>query len=109
MITKPTLSPSDESSPIDPLLALSKFFIEQQPTLFNHSCAVDSAIQMLYGLAKDYVLDGKEYHDNFTETKDEVCDTHIKQLEQAQAPSIIQKVLEIMIPASINEVPSTSE
>ncbi|ORE06062.1 hypothetical protein BCV72DRAFT_329600 [Rhizopus microsporus var. microsporus] len=40
---------------------------------------------MLYGLAKDYVLQGKEHQDNFADAIDVICDTHIKQLEQARA------------------------
>lgn len=40
---------------------------------------------MLYGLAKDYTLQGKERQDNFADVIDVICDTHIKQLKQAHA------------------------
>lgn len=84
VIAKHTLNSFDETS-MEPLLALAQFFIEQQPTLFEHTCAANATIQMLYGLAKDHILQGKEYQHNFVDAMDVICDTHIRKLEQARA------------------------
>lgn len=53
--------------------------------MFGYTCAANTTIKMLYGLAKDYTLQGKERQDNFADVIDVICDTHIKQLKQAHA------------------------
>lgn len=77
MITKQTLNITDGTS-MELLLALEQFFIEQQPSLFGYTCAANMTIKMLYGLATDYVLQGKEHRDSFADAIDVICDTHIK-------------------------------
>ncbi|RCH80405.1 hypothetical protein CU097_003996, partial [Rhizopus azygosporus] len=69
MITKQTLNITDGTS-MELLLALEQFFIEQQPSLFGYTCAANMTIKMLYGLATDYVLQGKEHRDSFADAID---------------------------------------
>ncbi|KAL4213455.1 hypothetical protein AB4K20DRAFT_2006086 [Rhizopus microsporus] len=75
MVIKQTLNVTNETS-MEPLLTIA---------LFGYTCAANTTIKMLYGLAKDYTLQGKERQDNFADVIDVICDTHIKQLKQAHA------------------------
>ncbi|CEI91595.1 hypothetical protein RMCBS344292_05879 [Rhizopus microsporus] len=100
MITKQMLNVTDETS-MELLLALAQFFIEQQPSLFGYTSAANTTIKMLYGLAKDYVLQGKEHRDNFADVIDVICDTHIKQLKQVRAvvndPKKCVKTIDLLV------------
>ncbi|PHZ10610.1 uncharacterized protein RHIMIDRAFT_32092 [Rhizopus microsporus ATCC 52813] len=67
------------------LLVLAQFFIKRQSILLEHTCAVNAGTKMLYGLAKDHVLQGKKHQHSFADTMVVIYVIHIKQLEQACA------------------------
>ncbi|KAI9466403.1 hypothetical protein BDB00DRAFT_878519 [Zychaea mexicana] len=74
-----------ETSTLNPLLALSRFLIEQQASLFAHTQPSDPTIKHLYQLAMNEHVSAVEYKSNYTNNLETICTSNIKLLERSKA------------------------
>ncbi|KAI9026508.1 hypothetical protein CLU79DRAFT_50169 [Phycomyces nitens] len=73
---------------LDPLLALSRFLIEQQASLFAHTHPSDPTIKHLYHLAMMEHISALQFESNYTNNLHTICSTNIKLLERIKAKLI---------------------
>lgn len=84
LISKETTSSFDSDAPLDPLLALSLFFIEQQPSLYSHTHHKDPTIIALYKIAHSLMDSGLSIESNFTSTVTNICSTNERLFQKLQ-------------------------
>lgn len=70
---------------MDPLLALSRFLIEQQASLFAHTHPSDPNIKHLYHLAMMEHVSASKFESNYASNLHTICSTNIKLFEQRKA------------------------
>ncbi|KAI8373103.1 uncharacterized protein BYT42DRAFT_500690, partial [Radiomyces spectabilis] len=73
------------TSTLDPLLALSRFLIEQQASLFAHTHPSDPTVKHLYHLAMMEHGCALQFEANYANNLHTVCSTNIKLLERSKA------------------------
>lgn len=84
IISKETISDFDPDEAADPLLALSLFFTEQQPSLYTHSRHKDPTIIALYKLAHSLMDSNLHIESNFTATVTNICSTNERLFHKLQ-------------------------
>ncbi|KAI7882373.1 hypothetical protein K492DRAFT_119540, partial [Lichtheimia hyalospora FSU 10163] len=84
LISKETTHNLDSDTPLNPLLALSFFFTEQQPALYNHSHPKDPTIVALYKIAFSLMDSGLTIESNFTYTLNNICSTNQRLFQKLQ-------------------------
>ncbi|KAG1136294.1 hypothetical protein G6F37_012281 [Rhizopus arrhizus] len=72
------------TSALDPLLALSRFLIEQQMSLFAHTHPSDPTIKHLYHLAMIEHVSAFQFESNYAKNLHTICSTNIKLLERSE-------------------------
>ncbi|KAG0162088.1 hypothetical protein DFQ30_003871, partial [Apophysomyces sp. BC1015] len=88
IISKETIPDNDyHSCPMNPLLGLSLFLLEQQPSLHRHTYSEDPTVILLYQIAFAELYPQETYQQNFQSAVETVCSTN-KRLFQ----SILEKV-----------------
>lgn len=73
------------TSMLDPVLALSRFLIEQQTSLFAHTHPSDPTIKHLYHLAMIEHVSALQFESNYAKNLHTICSTNIKLLERSKA------------------------
>lgn len=72
LVSKETLSREEPALPLNPLLALSTFLLEQQPSARHHSYCEDPTIKRLYETAFNLVYTPEAYRQNVQHTVDAI-------------------------------------
>ncbi|KAI9470506.1 MAG: hypothetical protein EXX96DRAFT_584566 [Benjaminiella poitrasii] len=85
LVSKLTLSSKEPTTSMSPLLALSRFLIEQSPTLYGHSQPNNPTIRMLYRLAKECLEQETEKDQCLTDVVDVICSNNEKLLHKIEA------------------------
>ncbi|KAG1409099.1 hypothetical protein G6F60_000939 [Rhizopus arrhizus] len=73
------------TSMLDTVLALSRFLIEQQTSLFAHTHPSDPTIKHLYHLAMIEHVSALQFESNYAKNLHTICSTNIKLLERSKA------------------------
>ncbi|KAL0095428.1 hypothetical protein J3Q64DRAFT_1713059 [Phycomyces blakesleeanus] len=75
------------TNPLNPLLGLSLFLLEQQPSLHRHTYSEDPTIILLYQIAFAQLYPQETYQQNFQSAVETICSTNKRLFE-----SILDKV-----------------
>ncbi|SAM03685.1 hypothetical protein [Absidia glauca] len=116
LVSKETLSFAPENE-MTPLLALTKFLLEQSPSLYGHSTPEDPTILMLYSIAKTCCNVKTNSEEQLVDVVNVVCgnnekllrraDASLKNIQGCQQTSLVDQAFELRsggIPDSPNTV-----
>ncbi|KAG1467705.1 hypothetical protein G6F56_004257 [Rhizopus delemar] len=83
LLSKETIGDQNCDTTMNPLLALSLFLIEQQPSLYLHTCPYDPTIMQLYQIAFSLVSPDHTYEENYVKSAETICNTNEKLFKRA--------------------------
>jgi hypothetical protein len=83
LVSKETIRGQDSGSPLSPIMALSLFLAEQQPSLYLHTHPHDPTIIQLYETAFALVCHDQVFEQIFFSSIETICDTNEQLFKRA--------------------------
>ncbi|KAG0164952.1 hypothetical protein DFQ29_001895, partial [Apophysomyces sp. BC1021] len=83
LVSKETIGDQNRDTTVNPLLALSLFLTEQQPSLYLHTHPHDPTIIQLYQIAFSLVSPDHTYEENYVTSAETICNTNEKLFKRA--------------------------